>query len=522
MKAPQSSAWPPLTLPRVVRSPLAGISALGFLLLLIIINFALQPLTEPDFGWHLRTGLDVLQNGLPLPSADPYSHTMPDWPWVEHAWMTDLLVAGIYSAFGALGVILFFAAVTISAWLLGAAVASASVAIQWLACAISLWVALPYLGARTQLITLLGLAVLSLLLKCWRDGSASVRWWIPPLFLVWANLHGGFVAGLLQLSLIIGTSAIVRWMSDRQILFSGRFDEPLLSWMEVRQLTAIMAISAGITLLNPYGWRLYHEIVDSLSNRFMLETLQEWQPLSMSGLAGRRYALYLAGLIVAMALWYRRIEPVRWVIGVVFLAFSFRHMRNIPFFLIVSLPFCAQLLSDGYAQLRRRWPSSEVAANRADFAAAVLTAAILMWLGPEHIHRIVLSGTRPAEYFKTTSYPIEAVEWMRANRDQTGQRLYNDYAYGGFLLWWMPGTRIFIDGRMPAWRSGERVIFRDYMALTGAHPDLSILTKYSVDWALVRKQTPLEEDLARHAGWSRIYDDQKAAIYRMKATMRAF
>jgi len=433
-----------------------------------------------------------------------------------------VLVAGIYSAFGALGVILFFAAVTISAWLLGAAVASASVAIQWLACAISLWVALPYLGARTQLITLLGLAVLSLLLKCWRDGNASVRWWIPPLFLVWANLHGGFVAGLLQLSLIIGTSAIVRWMSDRQILFSGRFDEPLLSWMEVRQLTAIMAISAGITLLNPYGWRLYHEIVDSLSNRFMLETLQEWQPLSMSGLAGRRYALYLAGLIVAMALWYRRIEPVRWVIGVVFLAFSFRHMRNIPFFLIVSLPFCAQLLSDGYAQLRRRWPSSEVAANRADFAAAVLTAAILMWLGPEHIHRIVLSGTRPAEYFKTTSYPIEAVEWMRANRDQTGQRLYNDYAYGGFLLWWMPGTRIFIDGRMPAWRSGERVIFRDYMALTGAHPDLSILTKYSVDWALVRKQTPLEEDLARHAGWSRIYDDQKAAIYRMKATMRAF
>jgi hypothetical protein len=75
---------------------------------------------------------------------------------------------------------------------------------------------------------------------------------------------------------------------------------------------------------------------------------------------------------------------------------------------------------------------------------------------------------------------------------------------------------------MPAWRSGERVILRDYLALTGTDPDLSILTKYSVDWALVRKHTPLEEGLARHAAWSRIYDDQKAAIYRMKATMRAF
>ena len=132
------------------------------------------------------------------------------------------------------------------------------------------------------------------------EGSASVRWWIPPLF--FSVLHGGFVAGLLQLSLIIGTTAIVRWLSDRQILFSGRLDEPLLSWMK-EELTAIMALSAIHSLLNPYGWRLYLEIVDSLSNRFMLETLQEWQPLSMAGLAGR-HAMYLAGLIVAMALWY--------------------------------------------------------------------------------------------------------------------------------------------------------------------------------------------------------------------------
>ena len=57
-----------------------------------------------------------------------------------------------------------------------------------------------------------------------------------------------------------------------------------LGWR--RRLTAIMALSACLTLLNPYGWRLYLEIVDSLSNRFMLETLQEWQPLSMAGLAG--------------------------------------------------------------------------------------------------------------------------------------------------------------------------------------------------------------------------------------------
>jgi hypothetical protein len=72
---------------------------------------------------------------------------------------------------------------------------------------------------------------------------------------------------------------------------------------------------------------------------------------------------------------------------------------------------------------------------------------------------------------------------------------------------------------MPAWRSGERRIFPDYMALAGADPDLTILTKYSVDWALVRKQTRLEGELARVLAWARVYEDEKVAIYRLLTTV---
>jgi hypothetical protein len=501
---------------------MAGNAALALLLLIIIANFALQPLTEPDFGWHLRTGLDVLHHGLPLSQTDPYSHTMPDWAWVEHAWLSDVLMAGIYSVFGALGIILFFAAVTMCAWLLGAAVASRGPTFSRLACALSLWVALPYLGARTQLVTLLGIALLAWIVKRWQDGKRSVRWWIPPLFLLWANLHGGFVAGLMVLGLVFVTTVIAKWLSNRGLVSSGRWDERLLSGKDLWWLAVIAVVSAAITLVNPYGWRLHAEIVGSLSNRFMLETLQEWQPLSMTGVAGRRYVLYLLVLGIGMALWYRKVEPVRWVIGGVFLAFSFRHMRNIPFFLMVSLPFCVDVLAGAYERLSRRWPMTGATVKQAGLAAAVLTAGMLWWLGSEHVDRVVLSGTNPAEFFRTTSYPIEAVEWIRAHHDQAGERLYNDYAYGGFLLWWLPDTKIFIDGRMPAWQRHERDILRDYLALSGAEPDLTVLTKYAVDWALVKRQTPLEEWLARDAAWSQVYGDDKAVIYRLKARMPAF
>ena len=501
---------------------MSGMSAFVLLLFIVIVNFALQPLTEPDFGWHLRTGLDVLHRQLSLPEKDPYSHTMPDWAWVEHAWLTDVSIAGIYTLFGALGVIVFFSVVTVGAWLLGAAVASAGLAFRWLACALSLWVALPYLGARTQLVTLLGIALLLWILRRWQEGNDSLSWWIPPLFLLWANLHGGFVVGLLVLGLVMVTTFIVRWLSARRIVSIDPSDERLFSRGELKRLALLVAASASLTLLNPYGWRLHAEIIDSLSNRFMLETLQEWQPLSISALAGRRYALYLAGLGIGMAFCYRRIQPVRWVVGVVFLAFSFRHMRNIPFFLIWSLPLVAEILARAFERLSLRWPLSDAWVRKGELAAAGFLAGLLWWLGPEHVHRVALSGTRPAEFFRATSYPIEAVEWLHAHREQAGERLYNDYAYGGFLLWWLPGTKIFIDGRMPAWQRGQRDILRDYLALTGETPDMSVLAKYSVDWALVKRQTPLEEGLARSAAWSRVYDDEKAVIYRLKAMRPAF
>lgn len=441
---------------------------------------------------------------------------MSDWPWVEHAWLTDVLIGGIYAVSGGLGIILLFGAITLSAWLLASRLALCGTVIRRLACILSLWVALPYLGARTQLITLSGLALLLLILRRWHTAHAWIRWSIPPLFLLWANLHGGFAAGLFLLGLTIITTALVRWMSARRTLFTAGLDEELLSWSDLRQLMLLTLLSVLVTFVNPYGWRLHAEILDSLSNQFMLGTLQEWQPISIDGIAGRSYALYLSGLGLAMALWYRRVEPVRWVIGGLFLALSFRHMRNIPFFLIVSLPLCAELLAEGFGRLGRSLPFRPDMARYWGLTGTVAAGLMLLWIGPEHLHHVVQSGVRPAEYFRGTSYPIEAVEWVRDHRDLVGRRLYNDYAYGGFLLWWLPGEKIFIDGRMPAWQRGERRIFPDYVALTGADPpDLTVLKKYSVDWAMVRKHSLLDRGLAHEAAWTRVYEDPKVSIYRL-------
>jgi hypothetical protein len=489
-------------------------TALNTLLLILIANFTLQPVTEPDFGWHLRMGLDMLKQNWTLPILDPYSHTMSDWVWIEHAWLTDVVIGAIYTGCGLLGVIGLFGVITAGAWILASLAAKSQAPFRLGACTLSLWVALPFLGARTQMVTLLGLAVLLLLLERFREGHRWVLWAIPSLFLLWANLHGGFTAGLFLLGLVVTMSSLVRVGCTRWPSLDNHIDERILPWSDLRRLMFATGAAAMLTLINPYGWKLYGEIFDSLSNQFMFDFLQEWRPVSLASYAGRSYAIYLAGLGVAMVLWYRRIEPVRWVVWAAFLMVSFRHLRNVPFFLIVSLPLCTELLDTAVNRFAR-W--KELSLQQARLGLLGLTVAgglFLFWLGYDHLEHVGRSGLQPEEYFRETSYPIEAIQWVHNHRDEVGQRLFNDYAHGGFLLWWLPGEKIFIDGRMPVWRFGDRWIVKDYAAVALTDPpQFTVFDQYGVDWAIVRHNTVLDRTLAQQATWTRIYEDAKVAIY---------
>lgn len=491
--------------------------ALDALLLFFLLNLTLQPLVDPDFGWHLRTGLDLVQQGWRLPEADPYSHTVPDWPWVEHAWLTDGLIGLIYQSLdraGPLGVILLFAAVTTGAFLTAAGSAQTSRTQKLLAASGALWVALPFLGARTQMVSLLGLALILWLCRRFLAGRLAHLWVLPPLFLLWANLHGGFPAGLFTLALVLAVSATIRLLISHWPSVADHLNEPILAWPQIRHLALMIGLAALVTLINPYGWRLYGEIYQSLTDRFMLETLHEWQPVSLQSRAGLTYVTYLAALGLALLFFYRRVEPIRWTVLAVFLGLSLRHWRNVPFFLLVSVPLWAELLAELAVRASARFAAST--ARRKPWLLAVTLAAALGMglLGLDHLRSVLRSGLAPVEFFQGTDYPIEAVRWIREHRDSLGTKLYNDYGLGGFLLWWLPEEKIFIDGRMPAWRVGDRWIFYDYIALTNWDPPaLGVLNKYEVDWAIVGRGSPLDRVLAGQREWQAIYQDTKVSLY---------
>ena len=377
---------------------------LDLLLLGFVLNLTLQPLVEPDLGWHLRAGLDLLAHGWSLPDTDPYSHTMPDWRWVEHAWLTDgvlaLLSRGL-DPFGALGLIVFFGVVTALAWWVAAGQAAVARTYRLTGMVVSLWVALPFLGARTQLVSLLGVAILLWVWSKIQQGRRQWIWMLPPFFLLWANLHGGFTAGLFLAGVMVLGTLLERLCLDRWPALSASWDEPVLSWGDLRRCIFALGIAAAVACLNPYGWRLYVEIYESLTDRFMIETLREWQPVSFQGWAGRAYGLYLAGLAFLVVGWYRRVEPVRWLMLVTLLTLSLLHWRNVTLFLIVSLPLDAELLASAVASCLRWAPALRIYAGTILFALTIATATALATFGTRTCEECMAIRNRYRRLFRT-------------------------------------------------------------------------------------------------------------------------
>src|SRR5207302_65807 len=103
------------------------------------------------------------------------------------------------------------------------------------------------LGVRSQVFSLVGVAVVLLVVRQWREGRRGVVWLLPPLFLLWANLDGGFIAGLA----VLGVAALVAGPLDPSVIAPRRL------------LGTVLLASALATLLNPDAAGLYAHLVDA-------------------------------------------------------------------------------------------------------------------------------------------------------------------------------------------------------------------------------------------------------------------
>jgi hypothetical protein len=388
-------------------------------------------LNDPDIWWHMRTGEWIIQNHR-IPHVDPFSATTLGRPWVDYCWLFDVGAYWLVNHFDLVGIIWFQTvmrlAVTAALFSLVRSLMAGfwkPVALTGLGMVAMLWTLPPRPGAISVLFFVLELHVLVTALR-----KADTRWlWIlPGLFMVWANIHIEFVAGLFVLAVLTVEPILDRWLRmSREPRTALDVFHPQLWYVSIASFLAV--------LVNPYGPRLldnafqlardakiYDVIIEFSAMHF--RTFNDWAVLSL---------LMLACFALG------RTRPFRPAWGVV-LAWSawmgFRSLREVWLVAILSVVIISGASGEeDPAPEKKQHTSMSVRLAVASAVAVILLAGTSVWA--------VSSGRLLGQVAQT--FPVGAVHYIQLHHLRGP--LLNELSWGGFLIYAVPEVPPSMDGR---------------------------------------------------------------------------
>jgi hypothetical protein len=487
------------------RSVAPSIPAIVFILLATLVPIALQkPMlnSDGDLARHLRHGQYMLEHGE-LIRADPFSFTRPGAPFVGFEYGSQLLyalaerVGGLPAVAILAGLLIALTYALLTSFLLNRRV-DPLLACVTIALAIALgaehWTARPHLFSSLAVVILLGM-----LERGSRKGAALRT---AVLFVMWANLHGGFVYGWILIALYLGGSlGELIWGTDRSV------------WTERVRYYGMMLISAGVaTLLNPHGLELHRHLLGFFRKPFLRDNTAEFASPNFHEPGGQVFLAVLLVCLISLTLHRRRPTLPRLFVICAGIVFALISVRNIPLFGLTALPVLALHLDE----LWRRLPDPRGVRER--FETTARSTATVPWMIPAVLLMVVLalvrgrlgSGQLIRDEFDATVFPVAAVS--RARDHELKGRLYHEFAWGGYLLYAWPQQRIYIDGGTDFF--GED-LFREYSMIKGMEPGWrDRLRAHDISLLLIRRESPLSHQLARDGTWTIWYCDNVAVVFR--------
>jgi hypothetical protein len=483
-------------------------------------------LADGDTGWHLRTGEWIMAHGQ-VPQQDLFSYTHAGQPWYAWEWLWDVCFGFLNQHFGLASVvaismlmICFTSAmlyrlvlrkcsnplISIVVTILAAAGAS----IHWL--------------ARPHLFTLFfSVIFLSILDKTYVEALANPRqfstrkllWLLPALTVLWTNLHGGFVAGLIIIGAYAGGGLL------------GALLEPVA---EARQ--AILArtrpfILSGVlcalaTLVNPYFTGLHGHIVKYLADPYLYEHITEFMAFNFDHPASKYIEplMLLGGAAACWNLYRRRFEYFVLLAGWLHLALHVR--RNVPLFSIICAPFVAEAVYcwlkefesvrtvEWIKSLVRRFEESAMSIAETDR----MPRFHLVSAGAIVVVAAVLYAPQPPELFRASQdpkeFPVNAANVLLRDGDT---RIFTSDSWGGYVIYRLyPQAKVFIDGRSDFYGTPFELKYLD--VINAKYDWDENLDHYGARTALVPADAALASALKENRRWRVVYDDKVAIIFR--------
>jgi hypothetical protein len=456
--------------------------------------------SDGDLARHLRLG-ELMLDHHALLRQDVFSFTMAGRPFLPFEYGSELVYAAAFRAAGLAGVAVLAGLVLALTYALVARFLIRRGGDPLLAYLVSMAAAVlsaAHWLARPHLFTLLLVVVLLELLQ---HTSRRALLLYVPLFVLWANLHGGFSFGCVLLALYALGEALEGLLAgtDRGV------------WVaRAKHHAAALAVALVSSLLNPFGWRLLAHVFGFFGNSAILRQTQEFMSPDFHTINGKIFLLALLAVVAALG-WSRRrpTMPVL-LVTLVTIAFSLLSQRNIELFALTALPLLTlhldaewramPLLRRAKAVFEREHEGRHPGAG----AAVVAVLLIAVALAGGRVARTVLVPDR----FDDKAFPVRAVAEGRAARLEG--RMFNNFIWGGYLLQAWPEQRVFIDGGTDHY--GEK-LFDEYIKVWNLEPGWrDVLKRWDITLALVPPDSRLADQMVRDGEWRPWYCDSTAVL----------
>jgi len=499
-----------------------------------------RPLADPDIGWHIRTGQQILATHS-VPRTDPFSSTMQGQPWFAWEWLYDLALGILHRACELNGVVWLCAllvaavfALLLSQLLQRGTGLPLAVVLMLLAMAASTI----HLYARPHIMSWLLCLLWFVALERWEGCDRLVQaqkprwipWFFPASMLLWANLHGGWLFGMALLEIY----AVAAWFE------SVRGHDPFAALRSARRARAMAvagAASAIATLVNPYGWRLHEHVYRYLTDRYLMSRIDEFRSPDFHGWAERCFAIVLVLALIAFASnrasTNRAKVRLSHLLVVLLAAYAgFYSSRNLPvssmLLVLVAGPTLWEgivLLGDrpgawlwlrhGAAQIssfsdRMGAQETQLRGHTWPLVSVAFAFAICLqggWLGSRQLIRA---------QFDPKKVPVAAVTFLQKENvydPPVTESVFSTDAWGGYLIYRLyPERKVVVDDRHDLYGSGR---IRQYLILVQAEPGWqSVLNNWQIHTALLPTDSTLA-NLLREVpqDWRVAYEDKVAVVF---------
>jgi hypothetical protein len=472
------------------------------ILFVAVFAMAVRAPADTDTWWHLQAGRLTLERGRIL-QTDLFSHTRYGFPWVAQAWLSEVILYWLFNHFSYAGLGLWMGAMVTAAFVFvylqmeGDAFTRAFILILAAATSAVTWVARPHL--TSFLLT----GVVAYLLYLFKWQQVNRLWILPPLFVLWVNLHAGYALGFMVLAAFVAGEVLNQLL---QGALPG--DDPTVNWQGIGLVTGVAILSAVFLVIHPNTTRMWTYYLETVRIEVLQDFIQEWQSPDFHPLHTQPFIWLLLATMAAMGLSGRRVDGTDLVLVCGFAYAGLLAGRNFGPFALVAAPVLSRHATAIESNLwerrkgpRRRATAAQAAVNWSLLALVVVLAAVK-----------IQQPLQPAfnEALHRESLPVGAVEWIEEHEPEG--TMFNHYNWGGYLIWRLwPDYRVFVDGRTDLY--GD-VFLRQYLETQlGKSGFEKTLQEHAVRLIVVPSESTLLTRLACEGGWKEAYRDDVAAVW---------